>query len=123
MNTDFKPVLNALAHLALALEDFVTVLVNHTGETPDLLVSEPQIRELLLRQQTQTTTTNPSKPPLPVKTEASITIEKVRKILAEKSQAGKQPEVKALINCYGVNRLTEIDPAKYSELIKKAEEL
>jgi len=123
MNSDFKPVLNALAHLALALENFVTALVNHTGETPDLLVSEPQIRELLTRQQTQTATTNSTKTQQPTKAEASVTIEQVRKVLAEKSQAGKQPEVKALINRYGVNRLTEIDPAKYSELIKQAEEL
>ena len=123
MNTDFKPILNALAHLALALEDFVTALVNHTGETPDLLVSEPQIRELLTRQQTQMATPNSVKQQLPVKAEAPVTIEQVRKVLAEKSQAGKQPEVKALINRYGVTRLTEIDPAKYSELIKQAEEL
>ena len=50
-----------------------------------------------------------------------ITIEKVRAVLAEKSQSGKQPEVKALITKYGANKLTDIDPAKYADLLKEAE--
>ena len=53
--------------------------------------------------------------------EESITIEKVRAVLAEKSQSGKQPEVKALITKYGANKLTDIDPAKYADLLKEAE--
>ena len=50
-----------------------------------------------------------------------ITIEKVRAVLAEKSQSGKQPEVKALITKYGAKKLTDIDPACYAELLKEAE--
>lgn len=49
-----------------------------------------------------------------------ITIEKVRAVLADKSQSGKQPEVKALITKYGANKLTEIDPSCYEELLKEA---
>jgi len=52
-----------------------------------------------------------------------ITIEKVRAALAEKSQSGKQPEVKALITKYGAKKLTDIDPACFSELLKEAEVL
>jgi len=37
-----------------------------------------------------------------------VTIEQVRGILAEKSQAGKQPQVKALITKYGAKKLTEV---------------
>jgi len=52
-----------------------------------------------------------------------ITIEKVRAVLAEKSQGGKQPEVKALITKFGATKLTDIDPGKYAELLAQAEVL
>lgn len=52
-----------------------------------------------------------------------ISIEKVRAALAEKSQGGKQPEVKALIQKYGAKKLTEIDPVNYMALMKDAEAL
>jgi hypothetical protein len=50
-----------------------------------------------------------------------ITIEKVRGVLAEKSRNGKQEEVKALITKFGANKLTDVDPACYEQLIKEAE--
>jgi len=52
-----------------------------------------------------------------------ISIEQIRAVLAEKSQSGKQPQVKALITKYGAMKLTDIDQVKYSELLKEAEEL
>lgn len=58
----------------------------------------------------------------PLKVEP-ITIVKVRAVLAEKSQSGKQPEVKALITKFGAKKLTDIDPACYEKLLKEASEL
>lgn len=55
--------------------------------------------------------------------EEPITIEQVRAVLAAKSQSGKQPEVKALIVKYGANKLTDVDPTYYKELLKEAEVL
>lgn len=55
--------------------------------------------------------------------EEPISIERVRAVLAEKSQSGKQPEVKALITKYGAKKLTEIDPACYKDLLAEAEVL
>lgn len=52
-----------------------------------------------------------------------ITLEQVRAVLAEKSQNGKQLEVKALITALGVNKLTDLDLSKYEELLKKAGEI
>jgi hypothetical protein len=52
-----------------------------------------------------------------------ITIEKVRSVLSNLSQEGKQGEVKALIQKYGAEKLTALDPACYPELLKEAEEL
>lgn len=52
-----------------------------------------------------------------------IAIEVVRAKLAALSAAGKQKEVKALINKFGGNKLTEISEDKYAELLKEAEEI
>jgi Ca2+-binding EF-hand superfamily protein len=52
-----------------------------------------------------------------------ITLEKVRGVLASKSQSGKQPEVKKLIAKFGAKKLTDIDPDCYEELLKEAEVL
>lgn len=52
-----------------------------------------------------------------------ITLEQVRAVLAEKSQSGKQPEVKALILKFGANKLTDINPSCYEELLKEAKVL
>lgn len=52
-----------------------------------------------------------------------ITLEEVRGKLAELSRQGKQPEVKALISKYGANKLTDLEPSCYEELLKEAEVL
>lgn len=60
---------------------------------------------------------------LPKKVEKSYTLEDVRGVLAEKSQKGHTAEVKELIVKFGGNRLSDIDPDMYGEIIKLAEEL
>ena len=56
-------------------------------------------------------------------TEKTITLEEVRRVLATKSKNGKQAEVKELIKKYGVNKLTDIHPCNYKELLELAEAL
>lgn len=55
--------------------------------------------------------------------EKVISIEDVREVLASKSQDGKQKEVKALIQKYGANKLTDLEQTCYKDLLKDAEEL
>lgn len=55
--------------------------------------------------------------------EKTITLEEVRNVLATKSKNGKQAEVKELIKKYGVNKLTDIHPCNYRELLELAEVL
>lgn len=55
--------------------------------------------------------------------ENTIALEEVRKVLATKSKNGKQAEVKELIKRYGVNKLTDIHPCNYKELLELAEVL
>ena len=52
-----------------------------------------------------------------------ITIEQVRAVLAEKSQAGLTTQVKDLLQSFGSIKLSGIDPARYGDLIEAAKAL
>lgn len=56
-------------------------------------------------------------------TDEKITLETVRAKLATLSQAGKQEQVKNLIQKFGAKKLTEIPEEKYSELLEEAGKL
>lgn len=60
---------------------------------------------------------------LAVEEKPSISLEQVRSVLAEKSQAGHTAEVRAIIGMYGASRLSEIDVKDYVAVLKDAEEL
>jgi hypothetical protein len=71
----------------------------------------------------QTAETPVPKADKPKEVKPDIGIEKVRAVLAEKSQSGKTAEVRALLQKFGAAKLSEIESDKYSELLKAAEEL
>lgn len=59
-----------------------------------------------------------SKPePKPVKT---VTLEEVRAALAEKSRTGHRAEVKALLQSYGAEKLSEVQPERFGSLLADA---
>lgn len=53
----------------------------------------------------------------------TVSIEEVRSVLAEKSQAGKGPEIRALIEKYGADKLTDLEPSYYEALLNEVEAL
>lgn len=55
--------------------------------------------------------------------EPTVDITAVRKMLAEKTQAGKSDAVKALLLKYGANKLSAIAPENFKNLLQEAEEL
>lgn len=57
----------------------------------------------------------------PVKEEPKITLEDVRARLAQLSRDGKTAQVKALIQKYGANKLSEVNPNDYKTLLLDAE--
>ena len=59
----------------------------------------------------------------PAKKKQTIPLEKVRGVLAEKSRDGYTAEVRAIIQSFGAERLSEIDSANYEAVLKKAEVL
>lgn len=55
--------------------------------------------------------------------EKEVTMEDVRAVLDQKSQAGMTAEVRELITKYGGTKLSDIDPAQYKALLTEAEVL
>lgn len=55
------------------------------------------------------------------KAESAISLEKVRGVLAGKSQAGYSAEVRAIVSKYGASKLSDIDPKDYAAVLKDAE--
>ena len=50
-------------------------------------------------------------------------LEQVRAILADKSRNGFTAQIRKLLQKYGADRLSEVDPMHYRALIQEAEEL
>ena len=62
------------------------------------------------------------------KTEAAtvepvLTLEAVRAVLANKSRAGYTAQIRSLLQKYGADKLSGVDPANYKALLADAEEL
>ena len=60
--------------------------------------------------------------PTPVK-EPPLTLEAVRAVLANKSRAGYTAQIRSLLQKYGADKLSGVDPANYKALLADAEEL
>ena len=56
-------------------------------------------------------------------TEPALTLEEVRAVLAEKSRKGHTVEIRSLLQKYGADKLSKIDPANYKALLADAEVL
>lgn len=74
-------------------------------------------------QETQGETTVEEATKLVEKPEPQIPLEKIRGVLAEKSRAGFTAEVRDIIKKHGADRLSDIDPKEFSEILKEAEVL
>lgn len=68
----------------------------------------------------------PETPPAPAPADLppkAITLEEVRAVLAEKSHDGYTAEVRDLLQKYGAEKLSGVDPKHYAALLKDAEVL
>lgn len=55
--------------------------------------------------------------------EKSVTVEQIRSVLAEKSQAGKTAEIRELLQKYGAAKLSAVAETHYPALLADAEAL
>lgn len=51
----------------------------------------------------------------------AFTFEEVRGVLATKSREGHTAEIKAILTEFGVEKLSDVEPSKYEELLQKVE--
>ena len=68
----------------------------------------------------------PEAPPAPAPADPppkAITLEEVRAVLAERSYDGYTAEVRGLLQKYGAEKLSGVDPKHYAALLKDAEVL
>ena len=56
-------------------------------------------------------------------TEPVLTLEEVRAVLAEKSRKGHTVEIRSLLQKYGADRLSQLDPSSYKALLAEVEVL
>ena len=57
------------------------------------------------------------------KEETTVTIEQVRTVLADKSQAGLTAEVKSLLEFFGANKLSAVKPEDYAAVYVAAKDI
>ena len=60
--------------------------------------------------------------PEPVK-EPPLTLEAVRAVLADKSRAGYTAQIRSLLQKYGADKLSSVDPVNYKALLEDVEGL
>ena len=68
----------------------------------------------------------PAAPPAPAPNDPpskAITLEEVRAVLAERSHDGYTDQVRGLLQKYGAEKLSGVDPKHYAALLKDAEVL
>ena len=62
-------------------------------------------------------------PTEPISVEPALTLEAVRAVLADKSRAGFTAQIRSLLQKYGADKLSGIDPSNYKALLADAEGL
>lgn len=60
---------------------------------------------------------------IPTEETSAVSLEQVRAVLAEKSRMGMTAAVRNLLSEYGVDKLSELEPKFFNEILEKAEEL
>lgn len=58
--------------------------------------------------------------PAPVPEVVQVSLEQVRTVLARLSQAGHTAQVRELVQAAGASKLSEVDPAKFGQLLEPA---
>jgi len=94
--------------------------LKHCGE---VLISISESLAVLFSANENVPTTEQPKVENPSPSVKPVTLEAVRAVLAEKSQAGHTGKVRELLQNHGATKLSEIDPSKYPVLLKEAEVL
>lgn len=108
----YDELIAALTRLALALESKQAPVQVLAGEPVEMVDPAEEVPPVVPKEIKDLT-----------KEEKPVTVEQIRLVLTAKSQAGKKAAIQELFKKYGADKLTSVDPARYTELLKEAGEL
>ena len=117
-------VVDDIRHLANSLEELVSVIkYNEGGEIlednrvggdkevgNDKIVTEDKVEEIVVEKDKEVN-------------DVEISLEDVRGLLAKKSQEGFTDEIRSIIKEYNCEKLSEINPKYYLEILQKAKQM
>lgn len=112
---------NELSMLILELEKCGETLIGISDRLADMLGNEQKEETPVKTTEPREKTDDEPKTETPPKAEKPLTLENVRAVLAEKSRLGFTAEVRALLEKYGADRLSAVNPEEYPSLMKEAE--
>ena len=110
--------MNELSQVINELRDCGKALMNMADSLQEIFsspVNEPAAESPVQKEPEKREASAPAKP--------ALTFIDVRKLLSEKSRAGHTAEVKALLQKYGAEKLSELSENHYAAVIAEAEVL
>lgn len=97
------------------------LLLDVVDDLRSLADSLQAVAEAMTQGEAPATDSAPAPPKAP--DSKPVTLEQVRAVLAEKSHDGLTAEVRVLLQKYGADKLSAVDPQHYVALLKDAEVL
>ena len=110
-------IIDAINDTARALTNLSKVLVEVANETEGLPATEVMGVDATDKESEK------DKKTVKKAVKEDVTLEMVRGVLAEKSQAGLTDKVKTLLEKFGANKLSAVKPEDYANLMAAAKEL
>ena len=100
----------------------IQLLLNVVEDLRSLADNLQAVSYAMFQSETQEVTPTPA-PASEPEFKKVVTLEQVRAVLAEKSHDGFTADVRALLQKYGAEKLSAVDPEKYADLLADAEVL
>lgn len=116
-------IIEAINDTARSLTNLSKVLVAVAEKTEGVPAVQAVTVDAKEEPKKATKKTEAKETPIEPKKEETVTLEMVRSVLAEKSQAGFTDKVKALLESFGANKLSDVKEENYAALLEKAKEL
>lgn len=101
----------------------VKLLLDVVEDMRSLADSIQAVADAMMQNETPVDTPKQEHTETPAAPEKKVTLEEVRAVLAEKSHDGLTAEVRNLLQKYGAQKLSGVDPKHYAALLKDAEVL
>lgn len=125
----YVPALNRIAEgvtmLASAIEEAAwESFEDHAGMSGARPIAAAQLAQPALEavaEEYEAAHQPPTPAPAPAPEVVQVSLGQVRTVLARLSQAGHTAQVRELIQAAGANKLSEVDPSKFGQLLEQAE--